>query len=135
MPVLGLVILIICIALIFDFANGFHDAANSVATVVATRVLSPVQAVGLAAAFNFLAAFFLGTKVASTVGKGFVNIGIVTPYVLLAGLIGAILWNLLTWYLGSSDQLVSRSDRRLCGSRAGEGRSKGIDRRKMAQHA
>jgi inorganic phosphate transporter, PiT family len=100
MSTLGLVVIIICIALVFDFVNGFHDAANSVATVVATRVLAPVQAVAMAAAFNFLAAFFLGTSVASTVGKGFVNTSIVTPYVLLAGLVGAILWNLLTWYLG-----------------------------------
>jgi PiT family inorganic phosphate transporter len=100
MSTLGLVVIIICIALVFDFVNGFHDAANSVATVVATRVLAPVQAVAMAAAFNFLAAFFLGTGVASTVGKGFVNTSIVTPYVLLAGLVGAILWNLLTWYLG-----------------------------------
>ncbi|MGA8026274.1 MAG: inorganic phosphate transporter, partial [Bryobacteraceae bacterium] len=100
MSMFGLVVLIICIALVFDFVNGFHDAANSVATVVATRVLSPVQAVGMAAVFNFLAAFFLGTGVASTVGKGFVNINIVTPYVLLAGLIGAVTWNVLTWYLG-----------------------------------
>src|SRR5579875_3515533 len=100
MSILGLVVVIICIALIFDFVNGFHDAANSVATVVATRVLNPVQAVGLAAAFNFLAAFFLGTAVASTIGKGFVNTSIVTPYVLLAGLIGAVLWNVLTWYVG-----------------------------------
>jgi inorganic phosphate transporter, PiT family len=100
MPVLGLVIFIICVALIFDFVNGFHDAANSVATVVATRVLAPVQAVGMAAIFNFLAAFFLGTGVASTVGKGFVNTSIVTPYVLLAGLVGAVIWNVLTWYVG-----------------------------------
>ncbi len=100
MSVLGLVVVIICIALVFDFVNGFHDAANSVATVIATRVLAPVQAVGLAAAFNFLAAFFLGTGVATTLGKGFVNTDIVTPYVLLAGLIGAVIWNLLTWYVG-----------------------------------
>lgn len=100
MSVLGLVIIIICIALVFDFVNGFHDAANSVATVVATRVLAPVQAVGMAALFNFLAAFFLGTGVATSVGKGFVNISVVTPYVLLAGLIGAVIWNLLTWYVG-----------------------------------
>jgi inorganic phosphate transporter, PiT family len=100
MPVLGLVVIIICIALVFDFVNGFHDAANSVATVVATRVLAPVQAVGMAAVFNFLAAFFLGTGVASTVGKGFVNTSIVTPYVLMAGLIGAVIWNVLTWYVG-----------------------------------
>jgi inorganic phosphate transporter, PiT family len=100
MSSLGLVVVIICIALIFDFVNGFHDAANSVATVVATRVLAPVQAVGMAAVFNFLAAFFLGTGVASTIGKGFVNTSIVTPYVLLAGLVGAVLWNVLTWYFG-----------------------------------
>lgn len=99
MPVLELVIVIVCIALVFDFVNGFHDAANSVATVIATRVLTPLQAVGLAAIFNFLAAFFLGTGVAATVGKGFVNTAVVTPYVLLAGLLGAVLWNLFTWYL------------------------------------
>ncbi len=96
----GLVTVIVCIALVFDFVNGFHDAANSVATVVATRVLNRFQAVGLAAFFNFAAAFFLGTGVASTMGKGFVNTNIVTPYVLLAGLIGAVTWNILTWYIG-----------------------------------
>lgn len=100
MSVLDLIILIVCIALLFDFVNGFHDAANSVATVIATRVLSPLQAVGLAAVFNFLSAFFFGTAVAATVGKGFVNISVVTPYVLLAGLSGAVLWNIFTWYLG-----------------------------------
>lgn len=100
MPVLELVIVIVCIALAFDFVNGFHDAANSVATVIATRVLTPLQAVGLAASFNFIAAYFLGTGVASTIGKGFVNTALVTPYVLLAGLTGAVLWNLFTWYLG-----------------------------------
>lgn len=100
MSVLDLVIVIVLIALLFDFVNGFHDAANSVATVIATRVLNPLQAVSLAAIFNFLSAFFLGTGVAATVGKGFVNIGVVTPYVLLAGLTGAILWNLFTWFLG-----------------------------------
>ncbi len=99
MSTLNLVILIVCIALLFDFVNGFHDAANSVATVIATRVLSPLQAVALAAIFNFLSAFFLGTGVAATVGKGFVNTGVVTPYVLLAGLSGAVLWNIFTWYL------------------------------------
>jgi inorganic phosphate transporter, PiT family len=100
MPILGLVVLIVCIALIFDFVNGFHDAANSVATVVATRVLAPLTAVAFAAVFNFLAAFFLGTGVAATVGAGFVNTRIVTPYVILAGLIGAIAWNILTWFFG-----------------------------------
>ncbi len=100
MFVLALVVLIVCVALIFDFVNGFHDAANSVATVVATRVLTPLAAVALAAVFNFLAAFFLGTGVAATIGEGFVNVRIVTPYVILAGLLGAIIWNLLTWFLG-----------------------------------
>lgn len=96
----GFIVFIVLIALSFDFVNGFHDAANSLATVVATRVLTPGQAVLMAAAFNFLAAFFFGTGVATTIGRGFVNTKIVTPYVILAGLIGAILWNLLTWFLG-----------------------------------
>jgi PiT family inorganic phosphate transporter len=96
----GLVVLIIAIAVLFDFVNGFHDAANSIATVVATRVLNPTQAVSMAAVFNFLAALIYGTGVAATVGKGFVNTDVVTPYVLLAGLIGAIVWNVLTWYFG-----------------------------------
>ncbi len=100
MSTLELVAIIVFIALIFDFVNGFHDAANSVATVVATRVLTPVKAVAMAGVFNFLAAFFLGTGVAATIGKGFVNTDIVTPYVVLAGLCGAIIWNLLTWYFG-----------------------------------
>jgi inorganic phosphate transporter, PiT family len=112
---LGLVIIIVVIALTFDFVNGFHDAANSVATVVATRVLTPFQAVALAALFNFLAAYFLGTKVAATVGSGFVNTHIVTPYVILAGLVGAILWNLLTWYL----KLPISSSHALIGGYAG----------------
>lgn len=100
MSILALVALIVLVALLFDFVNGFHDAANSVATVVATRVLTPVQAVLLAAFFNFLAAYFLGTGVAATVGEGFVNTRVVTPYVILAGLLGAIIWNVLTWIVG-----------------------------------
>lgn len=100
MSIFGLVVLIICVALVFDFVNGFHDAANSVATVVATRVLTPLSAVALAAIFNFLAAFLLGTGVAATIGEGFVDTRIVTPYVVLAGLLGAIIWNLLTWFVG-----------------------------------
>ncbi len=100
MPTFDLVVIIVFIALVFDFVNGFHDAANSVATVVATRVLTPLQAVGLASVFNFLAAFFLGTGVAATIGKDFVNTRIVTPYVLMAGLCGAVIWNVLTWYFG-----------------------------------
>jgi PiT family inorganic phosphate transporter len=91
---------IILIALIFDFINGFHDAANSIATVVSTRVLSPGRAVIWAACFNFLAAFFFGTHVARTVGKGMVDPSAITMYVILSGLIGAIAWDLLTWYFG-----------------------------------
>jgi inorganic phosphate transporter, PiT family len=100
MPVIALVVLIIAVALTFDFINGFHDAANSVATVVATRVLTPFQAVLWAAFFNFVSAFGFGTAVASTVGKGFVNLAKVTPEVILAGLLGAITWDLMTWWVG-----------------------------------
>ncbi len=100
MSTFAIVTIIVLIALGFDYVNGFHDAANSIATVVATRVLTPLQAVVLAAVFNFVAAFALGTGVAATVGGGFVNTHIVTPYVILAGLVGAIAWNLLTWFLG-----------------------------------
>lgn len=95
-----LVIAIIGLALIFDYINGFHDAANSVATVVATRVLTPFQAVVWAAWWNFVAAFSFETKVAKTVGAGMVNLDYVTPYVILAGLVGAIVWDLITWYYG-----------------------------------
>ena len=91
MGVFELAVLIIGIALVFDFINGFHDAANSIATVVATRVLSPGQAVLWAAFFNFVAAFLFGTAVARTVGSGFVNLNLVTPYVIMAGLAGACL--------------------------------------------
>jgi inorganic phosphate transporter, PiT family len=95
-----LIILIILVALVFDFLNGFHDAANSIATVVSTRVLSPQKAVVWAAFFNFAAAFLLGTHVAKTVGTGMVDLSVVTPEVILAGLLGAIVWNLITWYYG-----------------------------------
>jgi PiT family inorganic phosphate transporter len=88
------------VALTFDFLNGFHDAANSIATVVSTRVLSPQRAVLWAAFFNFVAAFVLGTGVAKTVGKGMIDLSIVTQEVILAGLLGAIAWNLITWYYG-----------------------------------
>jgi PiT family inorganic phosphate transporter len=93
-------LLIILVALAFDFLNGFHDAANSIATVVSTRVLSPQKAVVWAAFFNFVAAFVLGTHVAKTLGKGMIDLSVVTQEVVLAGLIGAILWNLITWYYG-----------------------------------
>jgi inorganic phosphate transporter, PiT family len=91
---------IILVALTFDFLNGFHDAANSIATVVSTRVLSPQKAVLWAAFFNFVAAFVLGTHVAKTIGKGMIDLAVVTHDVVLAGLIGAIAWNLITWYFG-----------------------------------
>jgi PiT family inorganic phosphate transporter len=94
------IVLIIVVALAFDFLNGFHDAANSIATVVSTRVLSPQKAVLWAAFFNFVAAFVLGTHVAKTMGKGMIDLNVVTQEVILAGLIGAITWNLLTWYYG-----------------------------------
>jgi inorganic phosphate transporter, PiT family len=100
MSILTLAVLIIGIALVFDFINGFHDAANSIATIVATRVLTPFQAVVWAAFFNFVAAFVFGTAVAKTIGKGFVDLSLVTPYVIMAGLVGAIVWDLITWWLG-----------------------------------
>jgi PiT family inorganic phosphate transporter len=115
MTTLTLVVLIISIALLFDFINGFHDAANSIATVVATRVLSPLQAVVWAAFFNFVAAFTFGTAVADTVGQGFVDLSIVTPYVILAGVAGAIIWDLFTWWLG----LPTSSSHALIGGYAG----------------
>lgn len=94
------VVFIILVALTFDFLNGFHDAANSIATVVSTRVLSPHKAVAWAAFFNFVAAFVLGTSVAKTIGKGMIDLSVVTHQVVLAGLLGAIAWNLITWYYG-----------------------------------
>ena len=99
-PDTALIVFIILVALGFDFLNGFHDAANSIATVVSTRVLSPQTAVVWAAFFNFVAAFVLGTHVAKTVGSGMIDLKIVTNEVVLAGLLGAIFWNLLTWYYG-----------------------------------
>src|SRR5512145_274343 len=88
------------VAFVFDFINGFHDSANSIATVVGTRVLTPLVAVAWAATFNFLAAFTVGTAVAKTVGKGMIDVNIVTPNVILAGILGAIIWDLITWYYG-----------------------------------
>jgi PiT family inorganic phosphate transporter len=111
----NLVVFIIGIALIFDYINGFHDAANSIATVVSTRVLTPGVAVIWAAVFNFFAAYLLGTGVAETIGSGFVNVRLITPWVLLAGLIGAILWDILTWFLA----LPTSSSHALIGGYAG----------------
>jgi inorganic phosphate transporter, PiT family len=96
---LGLIIFIIFVALVFDFLNGFHDAANSIATIVSTRVLTPTAAVLWAAFFNFIAAFLFGTAVAATIGKGLVKPEIVDVSVVFAGLMGAIIWNVITWLL------------------------------------
>jgi PiT family inorganic phosphate transporter len=94
------VILLILLALTFDFLNGFHDAANSVATIVATRVLSPKYAVMWAAFFNFIAFLFFGLHVAGTIGKGIVDINVIDTFVIFGALMGACLWNLITWYFG-----------------------------------
>ena len=94
------VLLIIAVALVFDFINGMHDSANSIATVVSTRVLSPFQAVFWAAFFNFVAAFSFGTAVAKTMGKGLIDVSVVNSDVVLGGLLGAIAWNVITWYFG-----------------------------------
>src|SRR2546422_8325640 len=96
---LGLV-LVILVALVFDFFNGFHDAANSIATVVSTRVLTPTLAVVWAAFFNFVAFLLFGTKVASTIAKGVVQPSVLTTSVIFAGLVGAIVWDVITWYFG-----------------------------------
>jgi inorganic phosphate transporter, PiT family len=113
--VLSIVVFIVLVALVFDFINGFHDAANSIATVVSTRVLTPLQAVVWAAFFNFVAAFGFGVHVAATVGKGVVHSDIVDQWVILAGLIGAIAWDLVTWWWG----LPTSSSHALIGGFAG----------------
>jgi len=110
-----LVLLVIGLALLFDFLNGFHDAANSIATVVTTRVLTPMQAVVWAAFFNFAAAFGFGTAVAKTVGKGMIDVSAVDTRVILAGLVGAIVWDILTWWWG----LPTSSSHALIGGYAG----------------
>ena len=109
------VLTLIAVALIFDYINGFHDAANSIATVVSTRVLSPGKAVVWAAFFNFIAAFGFGTAVAQTVGAGMVDLEVVTLTVIFAGLTGAIVWDLVTWYYG----LPTSSSHALFGGYAG----------------
>ena len=110
-----LVAITVVVALIFDFLNGFHDAANSIATVVSTRVLSPRLAVVWAAVFNFLAAFLLGTAVAKTIGRGMIRLDDVNQYVVLGGLFGAIVWDVLTWWWG----LPTSSSHALIGGYAG----------------
>jgi len=112
---LSFIIFIILVALVFDYTNGMHDAANSISTIVSTRVLSPRQAVIWAAVFNFVAFLIFSTTVAETIGKGMIDIKTVTPTVVLAGLGGAILWNMITWYFG----LPSSSSHALIGGYAG----------------
>ncbi len=109
------VLAIVVVALVFDFINGFHDSANSIATIVGTRVLSPGAAVMWAAFFNFIAAFVFTTAVAKAIGKGLIDLNIVTPNVILGGLIGAIAWNLITWFYG----IPSSSSHALIGGYAG----------------
>jgi inorganic phosphate transporter, PiT family len=119
-PLLVLTILIIAVALVFDYVNGFHDAANSIATVVTTRVLTPLKAVAWAAFWNFVAAFIFGTAVAKTIGSGLLDVQQVDSYVILAGLLGAIAWDLITWYVG----LPTSSSHALIGAYAGAGIAK-----------
>jgi inorganic phosphate transporter, PiT family len=122
-PTLALPVLIglIAIALAFDFLNGLHDAANSIATVVSTRVLSPQLAVMWAAFFNFVAFLFFGLHVAETIGKGIVDPAVIGPAVVFGALFGAICWNVLTWLLG----IPSSSSHALVGGLIGAGMAKG----------
>ena len=122
-PSIALPVLVglIVIALAFDFMNGLHDAANSIATVVSTRVLSPQMAVAWAAFFNFVAFLFIGLHVAETIGKGIIDPAIVDPAVIFGALAGAILWNVLTWYLA----IPTSSSHALVGGLVGAGTAKG----------
>ena len=117
---LWIVVTLVLVALAFDFMNGFHDAANSIATVVSTGVLKPHQAVAMAAIFNFVALFVFHLSVASTVGKGIVDQGVIDHYVVFGALIGAIAWNIITWYYG----IPSSSSHALIGGIVGAGVAK-----------
>lgn len=116
---IGFIIFIIALALLFDFLNGFHDAANSIATVVSTRVLKPYWAVIWAAFFNFVAFLFFKTEVASMIGTGLISPAVINPHVVCASLVGAITWNIITWYYG----LPSSSSHALIGGLLGAGLS------------
>ncbi len=121
---LGAVILLVLLALVFDFMNGFHDAANSIATVVSTGVLKPHHAVVLAAFFNVVAIFVFQLKVATTVGKGIIDPSFVDPHLIFGALVGAIAWNIITWYYG----IPSSSSHALIGGLVGAGLAKaGLD--------
>ncbi len=117
---MAFVIFLVVVALVFDFINGFHDSSNSISTIVSTRVLTPKQAVLWAAFFNFAAAFFIGTQVAHTIGRGIIHLDIINNLVILSALTGAILWNLITWYYG----LPSSSSHALIGGLIGAGIAK-----------
>ena len=117
---MAFVIFLVIVALVFDFINGFHDSSNSISTIVSTRVLSPKYAVLWAAFFNFVAAFFIGTAVAHTIGRGIIHLNIVDNLVILSALSGAIIWNLTTWYYG----LPSSSSHALIGGLIGAGIAK-----------
>jgi inorganic phosphate transporter, PiT family len=118
---MGFVIFLVAVALVFDFINGFHDSSNSISTIVSTRVLSPKYAVLWAAFFNFIAAFFIGTQVAHTIGQGIIHRDIIDNGLIFAALGGAIIWNLTTWYYG----LPSSSSHALIGGLIGAGIAKG----------
>ncbi len=118
---MALIVFVVILSLVFDFTNGMHDAANSISTIVSTRVLSPRLAVIWAAFFNFVAFLVFGTAVAKTIGKGMIDISTVTPTVILAAVAGAITWNLITWYFG----LPSSSSHALIGGYAGAAIAKG----------
>jgi PiT family inorganic phosphate transporter len=118
---LGILLGLVIVALAFDFLNGFHDAANGISTVVSTRVLKPYQAVVIAAMMNFIAVFVFHLSVAATVGKGIIDTGIVDHYVVLGALVGAISWNIITWYYG----IPSSSSHALIGGLVGAGVAKG----------
>lgn len=118
---MGFVIFLVAVALVFDFINGFHDSSNAISTIVSTRVLSPQHAVLWAAFFNFVAAFFIGTAVAHTIGQGIIHRDIIDNGLIFAALGGAIIWNLITWYYG----LPSSSSHALIGGLIGAGIAKG----------
>ena len=116
----GTLLLVIALALVFDFMNGFHDAANSIATIVSTRVLKPYQAVAWASVFNVVAIFIFQLKVATTIGKGTIDPAIVDQHVIFGALIGAISWNVITWYYG----IPSSSSHALIGGLVGSALAK-----------
>src|SRR6476660_8196123 len=116
----GLLVGLIVVALIFDFLNGLHDAANSIATIVSTRVLPPKAAVFWAAFFNFIAFLFFGLHVAQTIGTGIIDPAVISPRVIFAALMGAISWNLITWWAG----IPSSSSHALIGGLLGAGMTK-----------